>query len=486
MNPEEKSTGVDGKVVLLPQKRLGKQIHHLPLKQTSSCNITTIASEESDECAISDESSQTDETSICETDKCVYLDYNATTPLDCEVLAAINQALHVAWGNPSSSHEAGINAKTVIKESRDQVAKMIGASAEEIIFTSGGTESNNLILNSAIKHFWNSYAKKTSEGMITNDSVRPHIVSSSLEHDSIKLVLEHFQQEKIADITFVSPSIETGRVEVKDVISAMKPLTCLVTVMLANNETGIIQPVAEIGASVSMKNKERAESGELVAYFHTDAAQAIGKIPVNSETLGVDYLTLVGHKFYGPRIGALYVKKLGKETGAALFPMFYGGGQERNFRPGTENTGMIAGLGKACELVTRNIKRYEKNMRTVRDHLEKQLELTFPDGVHFNGRLTGSERIPNTCNVSILGKGLEGHKVLSHTQKVQASVGAACHSSTVSRASPILLAIGIPEEVAKNAIRLSVGRHSTLQEVETVVKDIKTSVNLILSSSATC
>lgn len=361
---------------------------------------------------------------------------------------------------------------------------MISASSEEIIFTSGGTESNNLVLNSILQYFSSTHSNagdvSDRESII---DVKPHIISSNLEHDSVVLVLNKFQEEGKADVTFVNASIKTGRTEVDDVMAAVRPLTCLITIMLANNETGIIQPVAEIGARLSQLNKERSELGLAKILFHTDAAQAIGKIPVDVNQLVVDYLTIVGHKFYGPRIGALYVKQLGKDGGVPLFPMFYGGGQERNFRPGTENTGMIAGLGKACELVSRNIDRYEKHMRTVRDHLENQLELTFPSGVHINGKFVGIERIPNTCNVSILGKGLEGHRVLSCAKKVQASIGAACHSNETSRASPILLSIGIPEEVAANAIRLSIGRLSTLQEVENVVKDLKSAVDSILSKT---
>jgi selenocysteine lyase len=351
----------------------------------------------------------------------VYLDYNATTPLDREVLSSIHRALRSAWGNPSSAYQAGVKAKTIITQSRQSVALMIGATADEIVFTSGGTEANNLVLNTAVEHF-----RETRSG--SGESARPHIVSTTLEHDSIKLVLEKLQQLGKASVTFVDAVKDSGRVRPDDLIAAVQPSTCLVSVMLANNETGIIQPLGEISTRL---RQYCTEMGCGPILLHTDAAQAIGKIPVNVDALGVDYLTIVGHKFYGPRIGALYVRQLGQQT--PLFPMLYGGGQECNYRPGTENTGMIAGLGKACEVVTRNIVRYQTHMSTVRDYLELKLLEGFPNGVHFNGKIDGIPRLPNTCNVSLVGSQLKGYRILAAVKRVQASIGAACHSQLTDR-----------------------------------------------------
>ncbi|KAK7888615.1 hypothetical protein WMY93_024175 [Mugilogobius chulae] len=211
--------------------------------------------------------------------------------------------------------------------------------------------------------------------------------------------------------------------------------------------------------------------------LHTDAAQALGKIPVNAPALGVDYLTIVGHKFYAPRIGALYVNSPGTKT--PLYPLLFGGGQERNFRPGTENTPMIAGLGKAADLVTSNLSEYESHMRRVRNYLESRLKFVFNDKIHFNSHFPGSEILPNTCNVSILGPNLPGWKVLSWCERLLASVGAACHSDKGHRPSHILLNCGISEKVAANALRLSVGRDTTEDDVEVVVEDLRTAVSVL-------
>ncbi|CAG2213331.1 SCLY [Mytilus edulis] len=209
----------------------------------------------------------------------------------------------------------------------------------------------------------------------------------------------------------------------------------------------------------------------VVGHKVNDAAQAIGKIEVDVEDLGVDYLTVVGHKFYGPRIGAIYVRNLGDKD-VPLYPMLYGGGQERNYRPGTENTVMISGLGKAAELVVKNIICYKNHLSSIRDYLEIKLQEAFKDRIHLNGKFTTSERLPNTCNVSILSDKLQ---VLSNCRILQASIGAACHSQ--NRPSPILLAIGVPESVARNALRLSVGRETTKDDIDCVIQDLIQAVN---------
>ncbi|XP_071505570.1 selenocysteine lyase-like [Diadema antillarum] len=398
----------------------------------------------------------------------VYLDYNATTPLEPAVVEAVTNALTEAWGNPSSSYPQGQLAKQVINKARAQVAGMIGASPGDIIFTSGGTEANNLVIHTAITHFKTCHH---GDGNANGDAGRPHkphIITTNLEHDSIKLPLEHLIKEGIADVTFVQASTKTGRVEVEAVMDAIRPATCLITIMHANNEIGVIQPVTEIFERV--REEQKSHRGRKIL-LHTDAAQTIGKIEVNVSDLNVDYLTIVGHKFYGPRIGALYVKGGGADP--PIYPMLFGGGQERNLRPGTENTGMIAGLGKAAELVTENIGKYESGMRAVRDYLEKSLLSAFGDTIHINGKFEGSQRIPNTCNVSFMGKNCQGRKLLSMATSLQASVGAACHSHSGDRPSHILLAIGVPYDIATNALRLSVGRGTTFADIDRVVSDLK-------------
>uniref|UniRef100_A0A3Q2Y2C7 Selenocysteine lyase n=1 Tax=Hippocampus comes TaxID=109280 RepID=A0A3Q2Y2C7_HIPCM len=406
----------------------------------------------------------------------IYMDYNATTPVAPEVIRATYDAMRDAWGNPSSSYVAGLTAKAIITQSRENVARMIGGNSEDIIFTSGGTESNNMVLHTAVEHFW----KSQRDARKGDDGSQPHIIASDVEHDSVKLVAEHLKREGKVDFTCVPVSKTTGRVEADDVVAAVRPNTCLVSIMLANNETGIIMPIREISQRV---RSLRQQDGCARVLIHTDAAQALGKIPVDVKELGVDYLTIVGHKggsFYGPRIGALYVNGLGVKT--PLYSMLFGGGQERNFRPGTENTPMIAGLGKAAELVTDRLSDYESHMLDVREYLEERLKAVFKDKLHFNNHFQGSDRLPNTCNVSILGPGLQGWRVLSHCKKLLASVGAACHSDHGDRPSPILLSCGVTPEVASNALRLSVGHRTSREDVDVAVKDLQEAVKLLEQS----
>ncbi|XP_011835704.1 PREDICTED: selenocysteine lyase isoform X2 [Mandrillus leucophaeus] len=311
------------------------------------------------------------------------MDYNATTPLEPEVIQAMTEAMWEAWGNPSSLYPAAV--------------------------------------------------------------------------------------------TFVPVSKVSGQAEVDDILAAVRPTTRLVTIMLANNETGVVMPVPEISQRIKALNQERVATGLPPILMHTDAAQALGKQRVDVEDLGVDFLTIVGHKFYGPRIGALYVRGLGEFT--PLYPMLFGGGQERNFRPGTENTPMIAGLGKAAELVTQNCEAYEAHMRDIRDYLEERLEAEFGQKrIHLNSQFPGTQRLPNTCNFSIRGPRLQGHEVLAQCRVLLASVGAACHSDHGDQPSPVLLNYGIPFDVARNALRLSVGRSTTRAEVDLVVQDLKQAV----------
>nr|XP_005311389.1 selenocysteine lyase isoform X6 [Chrysemys picta bellii] len=313
----------------------------------------------------------------------VYMDYNATTPMAPEVIQTVTEAMHEAWGNPSSSYTA--------------------------------------------------------------------------------------------EATFVPVSKITGQVEVDDIIAAIRPTTCLVSIMLANNETGVIMPISELSQQIQILNQNRMALGLPRILMHTDAAQMIGKGRVDGQDLGVDYLTIVGHKFYAPRIGALYVRGPGVTT--PLHPMLFGGGQEWNFRPGTENTPMIAGLGKAAELVNKNCEDYEAHMKEVRDYLEKRLEASFgKQRLHFNSQFPGAKRLCNTCNFSVWGPGLQGRMVLSHCKTLLASVGAACHSEKGDQPSSILLSCGIPYEVAQNALRLSVGRDTTKEDVDVIVEDLKQSV----------
>lgn len=406
----------------------------------------------------------------------IYLDYNATTPMAPGVQDEIIAAMKEAWGNPSSSSLPGVKAKKTIDEARSNVAFMLGARSSDIIFTSGGTEGNNWVLHMAVKYFYEhrSHSGKYDIDELGTKSV-PHFITSNVEHDSIKCVLEQFEKAGVAEVTYVPVSHKSGMVEVEDVVSALRPNTIMITIMLANNETGIIQPITEICERMQHMPEQHLSSKRVL--LHTDAAQALGKIPVDVIDLRVDFLTIVGHKFYAPRTGAMYV--CGPDVEVPVYPMMFGGGQERTYRPGTENTPMIAGLGKAAELVHKNISQYESHMRDVRDYLETRLEEEFGDEICFNGKFSTSKRLPNTCNVSFVEEGLEGHVVLANAKRLQASVGAACHAQNPP--SPILLAMGVPENLARNALRLSVGRETTKADIDVIVQDLKEAVDSILS-----
>ncbi|XP_069864377.1 selenocysteine lyase [Dipodomys merriami] len=406
----------------------------------------------------------------------VYMDYNATTPLEPQVMQAVTEAMQEAWGNPSSPYPAGRKAKDIINGAREALARMIGGKSQDLIFTSGGTESNNLVIQSVVRHFHECQASRgdLAEQPGPAEGAKPHVVTCTVEHDSIRLPLEHLVEKQVAEVTFVPVSTVSGQAEAEDILAAVRPTTCLVTIMLANNETGVIMPVPEISQRIKALNQRRVAGGLPGVLVHTDAAQALGKRRVDVEELGVDFLTIVGHKFYGPRIGALYVRGLGKLT--PLYPMLFGGGQERNFRPGTENTPMIAGLGKAAELVTEHCEAYEAHMRHVRDYLEERLLAEFGKRIHLNSRFPGTERLPNTCNFSIRGPQLQGCMVLAQCQTLLASVGASCHSDQGDQPSPVLMSCGIPFDVARNALRLSVGRATTTAEVDLVVQDLKQAV----------
>lgn len=397
--------------------------------------------------------------------RCVYLDYNATAPVEEEVQKSIIYALQVAWGNPTSNHEGGTEARRIIYEARMSVANMIGASPSEIVFTSGGTESNNMIIHSLVRHFKNT---RSSFAALSNSKI-PHVITSNIEHNSILLTLKDLYEDERIDLTVVPVSKVTGSVSAEEVISAIQPNTCFVTIMLANNETGIIQPVDTIGTLLKDVNQHRKEHSLPEVLFHTDAAQALGKMAVNVDDLKVDYLSIAGHKFYGPRTGALYFR-----DSKPLYPLLFGAGQERGLRPGTPNTCMIAGVGTAAMLVTKNLDTYRQLMKDSRDYLEEKLQEAFGPLVSFNHR-KGTQALPNTCSVSFAG--MKGPEILARAKHVLASTGAACHhTATPSR---VLLNSGVLEDNARGTLRLSTGRKTTRADVEAAVRMLQDAVSAI-------
>jgi cysteine desulfurase NifS len=368
-------------------------------------------------------------------DKIVYLDYNATTPIDPEVAGIMHPLLKDYFGNPSSSHSYGIKARQKIIIARQQVSEMLGCTPEEVVFTSGGSESNNY----AIRGIAKTYIKKGN-----------HIITSMVEHPAVLEVCKALENEGFRISRLKVDSF--GRVNPMDVASEISPETILISIMHANNEVGTIQDIAQIS--------EIAHRNNII--MHTDAAQSIGKIPVKVNTLDVDLLSVAGHKFYAPKgVGALYIR-----SGWHPEKLIYGADHELNRRAGTENILGIAGIGAACSIVERESGKEIGRLKHLRDRLEYILKKELPD-VRINGHQ--EQRLPNTCSISF--KNLKADKILANLKKVAASAGAACHSDDV-RVSHVLEAMNVPQEYAVGTIRLSVGRFTTAEEIEISAQEL--------------
>jgi cysteine desulfurase len=357
----------------------------------------------------------------------IYLDFNATTPIDPEVVQAMLPYLEAEFGNPANSYPHGCRALDAVVTARRQVAESLGCAPEEVVFTSGATEANNTVIKGVAWHFRAG-----------------QIITTAIEHPAV-LAPCHWLAAQGFEVSIL-PVDGQGCLDPDDVRRALTPRTILVSVMHANNETGAIQPVAEIGSITR-------EAGVLL---HTDAAQSVGKIPVNAEELQVDFLTVAGHKCYAPKgVGALYVRQ-----GSAFTPLLHGGGQEGGRRSGTENVPYIVALGEACRLARERLSANQDHFQALRDRLHALLQQGFPDLV-LNGHKT--ERLPNTLNISF--PGLSGRAILAGIGNLEASVGAACHGDE-EHPSPVLTAMGVSPEVALGAVRLSLGRSTTPAEIE--------------------
>ena len=368
--------------------------------------------------------------------KPIYLDYNATTPHDPEVIEAMRPFLEEEFGNPSSSHLYGSAPQKAVMEARAQVADLLNCSPDEIIFTSGGTESNN----HAIKGVAEAYGAKGN-----------HIITSQIEHPAI-LEVCNYLEKKGMEVTYV-PVDGQGMVRVSAVGGAITARTILITIMHANNEVGTLQPIAEIAQIAK-------EHGILL---HTDAAQSVGKISTEVDTLGVDLLSIAGHKVYAPKgVGALFIR-----DGLNLAKFMHGAGQESGRRPGTENVLEIVGLGKACEIAKRDLDSNMKHMQHMRDRLHEGIKDECSP-VRLNGH--PQKRLPNTLSISF--EGLEANRILdSVSPRVAAAAGAACHSDRVE-VSQVLKAMGVPLNWAKGTLRLTTGRRTTEADIDTAVQVI--------------
>ncbi|MBI3927684.1 MAG: cysteine desulfurase [Armatimonadetes bacterium] len=359
----------------------------------------------------------------------IYLDNNATTPVDPRVARAIRPVLEENFGNPSSAHSYGRKARAAVTRAREQVAELLGCSADEIVFTSGASESNNLALKGAAFHRRGG-----------------HILTSSIEHPSVLGSCRFLEDLGFARTTLL-PVDATGRVQPDQVAEAVGPDTILVSIMHSNNEIGTLQPIEEIAAWAR-------ERGVL---FHVDAAQSIGKVPVRVRELGVDLLSVAGHKFYAPKgIGALYVREK-----SPLSPLIHGAGHERGRRAGTENVPYIVGLGEACRLAGSDLEAETQRLRQLRDRLWERLSRDLKDRVVLNGH--PQLRLPNTLSLNFVGT--TGAELLSRCPEVAASTGPACHDGVV-RLSHVLEATGVSPELGKGAVRLSLGRFTAENEVD--------------------
>ncbi|MCB9797075.1 MAG: cysteine desulfurase [Alphaproteobacteria bacterium] len=359
----------------------------------------------------------------------IYLDHNATTPLLPEVVDAMLPFLREHFGNPSSGHAFGRAARAGVERARAQVAALIGASPDELLFTSGGTEANNLALRGVA-------------------AARPRgrqLVTSRIEHPATTRPAQALEAEGWS-VRWLGVD-EVGVVGLSEIRSAMTEGTALASLMLANNETGALQPVEALA--------EEAHAAGALA--HTDAAQALGKLPVRVDDLGVDLLSLAGHKLYAPKgVGALYVRR-----GTPLAPVLLGAGHERGLRPGTENVASIVGLGAACARAHADLEQEEARQRRLRERLWGQLAEGIP-GLALNGPEGG--RLPNTLNVR--APGVSGRALLAEAPEVAASTGSACHEGGAETASAVIRAMGVPEAEALGSVRLSLGRGTTEAEVD--------------------
>ena len=364
----------------------------------------------------------------------IYLDYNATTPVDREVLDAMLPYFSGTFGNASSIHSAGQRGRSAVDAARESVAALLGARPAEIVFTCGGTEADNLALF----------------GIVTACAEpRKHMITTTIEHHAVLNSAQALEKQGV-NVTYV-PVGANGVVDPEEIREAIRPETVLISVMLANNEIGTIQPIEEIGRIAAEED----------IYFHCDAVQAAGKLALDVNRLGVDLLSISAHKIYGPKgVGALYVR-----AGTELEPIFHGGHHERDRRPGTENVPGIAGLGKAAELAVRNLESDAARVAALRDKFESGL-LSLP-GVRVNG--DPHQRVANTCNLSFDAAGGEALVIALDLQGIACSTGAACSSGAVEP-SHVLTAIGLSPDQARSSLRFSLGRPTTAEEIDQAIR----------------
>jgi cysteine desulfurase len=380
----------------------------------------------------------------------VYLDYNATTPIEPEVLDAMLPYFSADFGNAASIHTPGQRGRAAVEIAREQVATLLGARPQEIVFTSGGTESDNHAIF----------------GIVRNAAgATKHIITTQIEHEAVLNTCQALEKEggaaagnrQAIEVSYL-PVDGNGLVDPETVRDAIRPQTALISIMHANNELGTIQPLEQIGRIAAQND----------IYFHTDAVQSAGKIPLDVNALGVDLLAISGHKFYAPKgVGALYIR-----GGTRLRQLLYGGHHQRGFRPGTENVPGIVGLGKAAELARTCLAEDATRISELRDELERGLLARIPQA-HANAR--GAPRTPNTTNLTFPAIEGEALIIALDLKGLACSTGAACSSGAVEP-SHVLTAIGLPPEDARASIRFSLGRHTSQEDIAYALETVPTAV----------
>ena len=382
----------------------------------------------------------------------VYLDHNATTAVAPEVLEAMLPYLSGEYGNAASIHTFGQKARAAVETAREQVAALIGARAQEIVFTSGGTEADNHAIFGVVTFT----APSTS---------RPHVITSSSEHEAVLNTCQALEKQGV-DVTYLSVDRE-GRVDPEELRRSVRKETLLISIMHANNELGTVQPLEAIGRIAA----------EADVYFHTDAVQSAGKLPVDVNVLGLDLLALSGHKFYAPKgIGALYIR-----GGTRLRQLLYGGHHQRGFRPGTENVPGIVGLGKGAEIARQSLLQDAARISALRDRLEQGLVARVP---HSRVNAARAPRTPNTANITFPGIEGEALVIALDLKGLACSTGAACSSGAVEP-SHVLTAIGLPPEEARASLRFSLGRHTAAADIDFALHIVPATVEQLRELSPT-
>jgi cysteine desulfurase len=389
----------------------------------------------------------------------VYLDFNATTPVDAAVLGAMLPYFSAEFGNAASIHTPGQKARAAVETAREQVAGLIGARPQEIVFTSGGTESDNHAIFGVVGQAFLPVSSSR------NASSFSHIITTAIEHEAVLNACQALEKVGVR-VTYL-PTDREGQIDLDDLRRAIRPETILITIMHANNELGTVQPLEEIGRIAAKAD----------VYFHTDAVQSAGKIPIDVKALQVDLLSISGHKLYAPKgIGALYVR-----SGTRLRQLLYGGHHQRGFRPGTENVAGIVGLGKAAEIARKSLAEDTRHVSTLRDRLQQELLHRVPQS-RVNGG--AAPRTPNTTNLVFPGVEGEALLIALDLKGLACSTGAACSSGAVEP-SHVLTAIGLPPQEARASLRFSLGRHTTSADIDFALNVVPAAVAQLRELSPT-